>query len=272
MSKIINGRFNDKVMIITGAAGGIGKSVALRAAKEGAKLVLADRKEEMSKETLKEIREITSNVEFLICDLREGENCKKVIDTAIKKFGGLDILINNAGITGTPAPVHEMSEEMFRNVLDCNIMIAFHCSHYGIQEMIKQNKGGAIVNVSSVAGLTGFPGHSAYVTSKHGLNGLTRNMALDYARYGIRVNAVNPGTTDTPMYHEALEFLKNKRESAEKAGVKIEGGIVSGKVTSPQNRVARAEEVADVILFLASPEASNVTGIFMPVDGGFTAF
>ena len=163
MSKIINGRFSDKVMIITGAAGGIGKAVALRAAKEGAKLVLADRKEEMSKETLKEIREITSNVEFLICDLREGENCKKVIDTAIKKFGGLDILINNAGITGTPAPVHEMSEEMFRNVLDCNIMIAFHCSHYGIQEMIKQNKGGAIVNVSSVAGLTGFPGHSAYV-------------------------------------------------------------------------------------------------------------
>ncbi|MDM0917393.1 SDR family oxidoreductase [Clostridium perfringens] len=158
------------------------------------------------------------------------------------------------------------------NVLDCNIMIAFHCSHYGIQEMIKQNKGGAIVNVSSVAGLTGFPGHSAYVTSKHGLNGLTRNMVLDYARYGIRVNAVNPGTTDTPMYHEALEFLKNKRESAEKAGVKIEGGIVSGKVTSPQNRVARAEEVADVILFLSSPEASNVTGIFMPVDGGFTAF
>ena len=122
MSKIIDGRFSDKVMIITGAAGGIGKAVALRAAKEGAKLVLADRKEEMSKETLKEIREITSNVEFLICDLREGENCKKVIDTAIKKFGGLDILINNDGITGTPAPVHEMSEEMFRNVLDCNIM------------------------------------------------------------------------------------------------------------------------------------------------------
>lgn len=272
MSDIIEGRFKDKVVIVTGAAGGIGKAVALRAAKEGAKLVLADRKEELSKETLNEIREITPNVEFLICDLREGENCKKVIDTAINKFGSIDILINNAGITGTPAPVHEMTEEMFRNVIDCNIMTAFHCSHYGIQEMIKQNNGGAVVNVSSVAGLTGFPGHSAYVTSKHGLNGLTRNMALDYAKYGIRVNAVNPGTTDTPMYHEALDFLKKKREAAVKAGVKVEGGIVSGKVNSPQNRVAKAEEVADVILFLASPEASNVTGIFMPVDGGFTAF
>lgn len=272
MRGIISGRFKDKVIIVTGAAGGIGKAVALRAAKEGAKLVLADRKEEMSKETLEEIKEITSNVEFLICDLRKSENCKSVIDTAINRFGGIDILINNAGITGTPAPVHEMTEEMFRNVVDCNIMTAFHCSHYGIQEMIKQNKGGVVINVSSVAGLTGFPGHSAYVTSKHGLNGLTRNMALDYAKYGIRVNAVNPGTTDTPMYHEALDFLKRKREAAAKAGVKIEGGIVSGKVNSPQNRVAKAEEVADVILFLASPEASNVTGIFMPVDGGFTAF
>lgn len=272
MCEIIKDRFKDKVMVITGAAGGIGKAAAIRAAKEGAKLVLADRKEEMSKETLKEIKEITPDVEFIIGDLKDRDVCKKVIDTAIEKFGALDILINNAGITGTPAPVHEMSEEMFRNVLDCNIMIAFYCSHYGIREMIKQNRGGAIVNISSVAGLTGFPGHCAYVTSKHGLNGLTRNMALDYAKYGIRVNAVNPGTTETPMYYEALEFLKNKREAAKKAGVKDDEGIVSGKVDSPQKRVAKPEEVSNAILFLASEEASNITGIFMPVDGGFTAY
>lgn len=272
MMNIIENRFKDLVMVVTGAAGGIGKSVALRAAKEGAKLILADRKEEMSKETLAEIREITSNVEFLILDLAIAENCKKVIDTAVEKFGGIDILINNAGITGTPAPVHQMSEEMFRSVFDCNVMTAFHMSHFGVGKMIEQNKGGAVVNVSSVAGLTGFPGHSAYVTSKHALNGLTRNMALDYAQNGIRVNAVNPGTTDTPMYHEALAFLKSKREAAAKAGVKTEGGIVSGKTVSPQNRVASAQEVADVCLFLASNEASNVTGVFMPVDGGFTAF
>ncbi|MDQ0148992.1 SDR family NAD(P)-dependent oxidoreductase [Eubacterium multiforme] len=272
MIKIIKDRFKDMVIIVTGAAGGIGKAIALRAAKEGAKLVLADVKEEMSKETLKEIKEITPNVEFVIGDLKEADNCKKVIDTAIEKFNGLDILINDAGITGTPAPVHEMSEEMFRHVFDCNVMTAFNCSHFAIKEMLKLDKGGAIINVSSVAGLTGFPGHSAYVTSKHALNGLTRNMALDYAKNGIRVNAVNPGTTDTPMYHEALEFLKRKREEAKKAGIDTKGGIVSGKTVSPQNRVASAEEVGDVVLFLASNEASNVTGIFMPVDGGFTAF
>ena len=260
MMSIIENRFKDLVMIVTGAAGGIGKAIALRAAKEGAKLVLADMKEEMSKETLSEIREITPNVEFLILDLSVAENCKKVVDTAVEKFGGVDILINNAGITGIPAPVHQMPEEMFRRVFDCNVMTVFHMSKNFIGQMLKDNKGGAVVNVSSVAGLTGFPGHSAYVTSKH------------YAKNGIRVNAVNPGTTDTPMYHEALEFLKSKREAADKAGIKQEGGIVSGKTVSPQNRVAKAEEVADVCLFLASKEASNVTGIFMPVDGGFTAF
>ncbi|CZR97813.1 MULTISPECIES: SDR family NAD(P)-dependent oxidoreductase [Clostridioides] len=270
MSTIIKDRFKDKVMIVTGASGGIGKAIALRAAKEGAKLVLADKKEEMGKKTLMEIKEITPNVEFLILDLKTSQNCKKVIDTAINKFGRLDILINNAGITGIPAPVHEMSEEMFRHVFDCNVMSAFHCSHFSINEMIKLGNGGVVINVSSVAGLTGFPGHSAYVTSKHALNGLTKNMALDYAKNGIRVNAINPGTTDTPMYHEALEFLNNKRK--ETGNKNTENGIVSGKTVSPQNRVASAEEVGDVTLFLASDEASNVTGIFMPVDGGFTAF
>lgn len=258
-------------MIITGAAGGIGKETALRAAKEGAKLVLADRKEEMSKETLKEIQEITPNVEFVIVDLVKAENCKKVVDTAIERFGTIDILINNAGITGTPAPVHEMSEEMIRNVIDCNIMSAFFCSHYALPEMIKHGRGGSVINVASVAGLTGFPGHSAYVTSKHGLNGLTKNMALDYARYGIRVNSVNPATTDTPMYHEALEFLKKKKASQGNSEG-ASASIVSGKIQGPQNRVARAEEISDVILFLTSDEASNITGCIMATDGGFTAY
>lgn len=268
---IIPNRFKDKVMIITGAAGGIGKACAIRAAKEGAKLVLGDQKEEMSQETLEEIQKITPEVDFLVGDLCEEKNCQALVQTAIEKYGRIDILVNNAGITGIPAPVHEMSEEMFRHVLDSNIMIAFYCSKATLPYMMEQHNG-SIINVSSVAGLTGFPGHSAYVTSKHGLNGLTRNMALDYASYGIRVNAVNPGTTQTPMYDEALAFLASKREKAAKEGTTSEDNIVQGKTVSPQKRVAAAEEVANGILFLASEEASNITGVYLPVDGGFTAF
>lgn len=268
---IIKDRFKDQVMIITGAAGGIGKSTAIRAAKEGAKLVLADKKEAMSQETLKEIQAITNHVDFLIGDLTDEKNCEAVIKTAIDKYGKIDILINNAGITGTPAPVHTMSEEMFRNVLDTNVMIAFYCSKLVLPYMMKQ-KHGAIINITSVAGIIGFPGHSAYVTSKHALSGLTRNMALDYANYGIRVNAINPGTTQTPMYDEALEFLANKHKKAKEAGIQDQENMIKGKTVSPQNRVASAEEVANAILFLASEEASNITGVFLPVDGGFTAF
>lgn len=268
---VIENRFKDKVMIITGAAGGIGKAAAIRAAKEGAKLILADKKEQMSNETLEEIKQITPNVKFLVADLTEEENCKKVVDLAVDTFGTIDVLVNNAGITGTPAPVDQMPTSMFKEVIETNIFIAFYMSHYAIPVM-KKNGGGSVVNVASVAGLTGFPGHSAYVTSKHGLNGLTRNMALDYASDNIRVNSVNPGTTATPMYDEALEFLKNKRENAAQNGEASEDSIVSGKTTSPQKRVASADEVSDVILFLASDEASNMTGVFVPVDGGFTAF
>ena len=268
---VIKDRFKDQVMIITGAAGGIGKAAAIRAAKEGAKLVLADQKEEMSHETLAEIKKITPNVEFMVADLTQEENCKKLVDLAVDTFGKIDILVNNAGITGTPAPVDQMPTSMFKKVIETNIFIAFYMSHYAIPVM-KNNGGGSVVNVASVAGLTGFPGHSAYVTSKHGLNGLTRNMALDFASDNIRVNSVNPGTTATPMYDEALEFLKNKREKAAQNGAKADESIVSGKITSPQKRVATADEVSDVILFLASDEASNMTGVFIPVDGGFTAF
>ena len=270
MENIIKDRFKDKVIIITGAADGIGKATAIRAAQEGAKLVLADVKEDMSHETLEEIKKSTPNVEFMVADLTKEENCKKLVDLAVDTFGQIDILINNAGITGTPAPVDKMATSMFRHVIETNIFIAFYMSHYAIPIMKKN--GGVIVNVASVSGLVGFHGHSAYVTSKYGLNGLTRNMALDYAADNIRVNSVNPGTIATPMYDEALEFLKNQRAEAIKNGAKPDEQIFSGKTTSPQKRVATADEISNVILFLASDEASNMTGIFVPIDGGFTAF
>ena len=257
--------FENKVAIITGAADGIGKAVAVQMAEQGASLVLAVKKTEESKKTLEELKNITENVEFIIGDLTKESVCKTVIATALNRYGHIDILVNNAGITGTPAPVHLMSEEMFRHVIDSNIMIAFYCSKLALPHMMKA-KTGSIVNVASVAGITGFPGHSAYVTSKHGLNGLTRNMALDYAPYDIRVNSVNPGTTQTPMLDEAMEFLANKRQNNQ------ESSMMTGKTVSPQKRVASAEEVANVICFLSSEKASNVTGAIIPVDGGFTSF
>ncbi|MDD3428473.1 MAG: SDR family NAD(P)-dependent oxidoreductase [Oscillospiraceae bacterium] len=260
------------MFVITGAAGGIGFATAHRAAEEGAKLVLADRKEEMSKTALEKLMKITSDVTFLILDLSAEENCKELIDTAWNKYGRIDVLINNAGITGIPAPVHTMGTQMFMEVMACNVYSAFFCSHYALAHMIEQGGASCVVNVSSVAGLTGFPGHSAYVTSKHALSGLTKNMAMDYAKYGIRVNAVNPGTTDTPMYQEALAFLSTKKAAQAKETTPSDKPICPPKIVSAQARVAAATEVSDVILFLASDEASNMTGTTVPVDGGFVCF
>lgn len=279
---MIKDRFKDKVFIITGAAGGIGYEVAKRAAMEGASLVLADRKKDLSREAENELKKITRNIDFLIVDLREEESCRNLINQAVEKYGRIDVLVNNAGITGTPAPVHQMSSTMFSEVMECNVYSAFYCAHYALEQMVKQDRGGSVVNVSSVAGLTGFPGHSAYVTSKHALCGLTKNMAMDYAKYGIRVNAVNPGTTDTPMYHEALAYLQSKKaEQSREESPESENSQTTSKpdhktcppkLTSAQARVAAASEVSDVILFLASEEASNMTGTTVPVDGGFVCF
>lgn len=269
---LIKDRFKNKVFVITGAAGGIGFEVAKRAAAEGAKLVLADRKEELSRAAETELKKITDDITFLVLDLKQEQNCKKLIEAATKQYGRIDVLINNAGITGTPAPVHQMSSAMFTEVMECNVYSAFYCSHYALAQMVEQDGSSSVIHVSSVAGLTGFPGHSAYVTSKHALCGLTKNMAMDYAKYGIRVNAVNPGTTDTPMYHEALAYLQSKKAAQTQIQPQPDKKVCPPKLTSAQARVAAATEVSDVILFLASEEASNITGTTIPVDGGFVCF
>ena len=269
---VTTNRFQDKVFIITGAAGGIGFEVARRAAMEGAKLVLADRKEELSRVAKEALRKINLDIEFFVADLRLEENCKKLVELAWNKYKRIDVLVNNAGITGTPAPVHQMSTEMFTEVLECNLYSSFFCSHYALSYMIEQDRNASVINVSSVAGLTGFPGHSAYVTSKHALCGLTKNMALDYAKYNIRINAVNPGTTDTPMYHEALEYLRSMKQKTSQETKQPEQKVCPPKLLSAQARVARAEEVSNVILFLASSDASNITGATLPVDGGFVCY
>ena len=256
----MNKRFENKVFVITGAAGGIGKAVAIMAAKEGAKLLLTDINEKKSLSALDEIKNLTNDVEFVIGNIADPINAKKVIDRAIEKYNVIDVVANVAGITSMVAPIHLSDVENFKNVFDI--------CHYALAEMIKDNRGGAIVNVSSIAGLTGSASQPAYVSSKHAVVGLTKNMALDYVKYGVRVNAVAPGATYTPMLESISEYVKARKVEGSNEVVQTMGY----KTVAPMNRVAMADEIANAILFLASDAASYMTGVVMPVDGGYTCY
>lgn len=264
----MNKRFENKVFVITGAAGGIGKAVAIMAAKEGAKLLLTDINEKKSLSALDEIKNLTNDVEFVIGNIADPINAKKVIDRAIEKYNVIDVVANVAGITSMVAPIHLSDVENFKNVFECNVLSVFNICHYALAEIIKDNRGGAIVNVSSIAGLTGSASQPAYVSSKHAVVGLTKNMALDYVKYGVRVNAVAPGATYTPMLESISEYVKARKVEGSNEVVQTMGY----KTVAPMNRVAMADEIANAILFLASDAASYMTGVVMPVDGGYTCY
>lgn len=261
-------RFENKVFVVTGAASGIGKTVALMAAKEGAKLILSDVNKERASDTLDEIKEITNEAEFVIGDLSNPDDAKRVIDRAIEKYEVIDVIANIAGISSMVAPVHLSDVENFKKVLNCNVVSVFNICHYGLAEMIKGNRGGAIVNVSSTSGISGAPSQPGYVSSKHAVAGITKNMALDYVKYGVRVNAVAPGATYTPMLESVIKYMKEKKNGATGETTQMMGF----KTVSPMNRIASVEEVAKGILFLASDDASYMTGVIMPIDGGYSCY
>ena len=274
MGKIYRERFRGKVMIITGAAGGIGREVALRAAAEGARLVLVDRKEQEGLETLKEITQAGHEAFFLPLDLTNDHGADQAVKTAIEKFGELNIAINNAGVMGKPSPLHLLEKTEMEYTMNNNFMSVYYCAKAELAAMVEQGTGGVIINNASIAGLTGLPGNPAYVASKHAVNGLTRNMALDYAKYGIRVNSVNPAGTDTPMVEEALAFVKASIERAKESGMDpaMAQSMAGQKTQTLQKRNASAQEQAASILFLASEDASHITGTLFATDGGWTAF
>lgn len=267
-------RFKDKVMIITGAATGIGRAAAIRAGKEGAKLVLVDKKQAEGEQTLADVLKTGTEAIFLNMDLSEEKNALIMIEKTIEKFGRLDIAINNAGVMGNPSPIHEITKEQIEYTMNNNLYTVLYCAREEIKQFLKQGNGGVIVNNASIAGLTGLPGNPAYVISKHAVNGLTRNLALDYAKYNIRVNSVNPAGTKTPMVDEAMEFVKNKIEQAIKSGIPKEKAMsmAGDKTQTIQHREALAEEQAASMLFLASDDATHITGTLFATDGGWTAF
>lgn len=274
MKQIFPERFVDKVMIITGAARGIGAATALRAAAEGAKLVLVDRLEKEGEKTLAEVKEISGTAVFLPLDLSIEENAEKMVEECVRQFGRLDIAVNNAGVMGEPAPVAELAKEKVEHTMANNFYSAFFCCKYELRQFMEQKNGGVIVNNASIAGMTGLPGNPAYVASKHAVNGLTKNMALDYARYGIRINSVNPAGTATPMVEEAYAFVMEKQKEARAAGMSPEEAqsMAGEKTESMLKRDATAEEQAASILFLASDDATHMTGSIVATDGGWTSF
>lgn len=272
---ILKHRFKDKVMIITGAARGIGESVATRAYKEGAKVVLVDLLEKEGQALRDKIVNDGGEAIYIKADLSKEKEVQSLVNKTIDYFGSIDILINNAGVTGIPTKLHLLSKEDFDFVFKINFYSVFFCCKYVLREFIKQNNGGIIVNTSSIAGIIGQPGTPAYVTSKHAINGLTKNIAIDYAKYGIRINSVNPAPTKTPMEEEARKIVKTRIETAIKNGdIKPNevNSLFDGKSENLQKRAAEAYEQAASILFLASDESSHMTGTIMQTDGGWTAF
>jgi len=246
--------FQNKVAIVTGGAFGIGKSTAKAFAKRGAKVVISDWVEEYS--TLREIQDEGGSAIFVQCDVSKTGDVNRLIKETIETFGRLDFAINNAGIEGATAPTHECTEENWDKTININLKGVWLCMREEIPLMLKQGKG-AIVNVASIAGLVGFPGLPAYVVSKHGLVGLTKTAALEYAKQGLRINAVCPGVIKTPM----VDRITGKDKAVEKQYEAME----------PVGRMGAPEEVAESIVWLCSDAASFVTGHALAVDGGWTA-
>lgn len=249
-------RLEGKVAIVTGAGSGIGRAAALAFAREGASVVVADVVIEGGQETIKLIQQAGGQAIFVKTDVTQGEDVKAMVDKTIVSFGRLDCAFNNAGISGGYISLSRCPEDSWDRMIAINLKGVFLCMKYELPRMLKSG-GGSIVNTSSIAGLVGDGGHPAYAASKHGVVGLTRTAAIQYAKAGIRVNAVCPGVIRTPMTEQLFT------ESPE-----LKTLMVSQQ---PIERLAEAEEVARVVVWLCTDEASFITGHPLPVDGGFLA-
>lgn len=247
----------NKVALITGAAKGIGRETALAFAQKGANLVISDINAEELENTQKLVKEEGTKVLSVIADVSDADDVRMLVNETINEFGKLDYAVNNAGISGESAATGEYSIEAWDKVIGINLRGQFLCMKYELEAMLK-NGAGSIVNISSILGEVGFAEAPAYVTAKHGLVGLTKTAALEYSAKGIRVNAVSPGFIETPMLEDA--GITTEEETRE-------------YITSlhPIGRLGKPREVADAIVWLASDEASFVTGHTLLVDGGYTA-
>jgi NAD(P)-dependent dehydrogenase (short-subunit alcohol dehydrogenase family) len=246
---------SNPVVLITGALTAIGRATALAFANEGARVVVSGRRDDAGEKLVVELRGRGAEAEFIRADVRHERDVQNLVDKAVARFGRLDVAVNNAGTEGKPGPVTEQSAESYAATFDTNVLGVLLSMKHELRVMQCQGSG-SIVNLSSTMGQRGAPGASLYTASKHAVEGLTKSAALEAAAFGVRVNAVAPGPIETAMLDR---FTGNADRKA---------GLVAGV---PLKRAGRPEEIADAIVFAASPKASFITGQIINVNGGKTA-
>lgn len=251
-------QFDGKVALVTGAGSGIGQATALAFAEKGAKVVVSDYVREGGEETVRLIKEAGGEAIFIQTDVSKPAEVKDLLDKIVNHYGRIDCAHNNAGIALPLVPLDEITDEQFDAIYNVNLKGVFSCMRQEIRYMLQQGAG-AIVNTASMVGLIGMRDNGPYCATKHGVIGLTRAAALDYAQKGIRVNCVCPGFTLTPMVKKAFEHDPDSLDA-----------YVAGSGT-PLARWASPDEIARVVVFLCSDNASYVTGHAMVIDGGYTA-
>ena len=250
------GQVDGKIALVTGGGSGIGRSTALALAREGAKVVVSDVVIEGGEETVSLVKDAGGEAAFVQTDVAQASEVEALVKQVVETYGRLNCAFNNAGIAGAAARTADYKEKHWDRVIAINLTGVWLCMKYELQHMLTQGSG-AIVNTASVAGLVGFRNGPAYVAAKHGVVGLTKTAALEYAKSGIRVNAVCPGVIRTPMFERGMEV-----------DPRIEQGMTARE---PIGRLGKPEEIAEAVVWLCSDAASFVTGHPMAVDGAWVA-
>jgi NAD(P)-dependent dehydrogenase (short-subunit alcohol dehydrogenase family) len=256
-------RLNERISIVTGSAGGIGRAIALAMAEAGARVVVSDVRVDQGEATVSAIQAAGGEAIFVACDVSNADQVSQLVTASLEHFGRLDVLVNNAGISGGSSLVHELELETWDRVMAVNLRGPFLCAKHAIPHLLTSS-GGTIINVASTYGLIGAPLAPAYCASKAGVINLTRQLAVDYGPHKLRVNAICPGYVDTDMggFRASLPPEQSAAANARRE---------ANAAMQPIGRQAQAHEIARVAVFLASDESSFMTGSILTVDGGCTA-